>query len=117
MILGNESVGEEDLFDDIINDSDTNNSNNADQSIWLEDLSWRVMKVKLEEANTRRFLKAKPRFLPYAECRAWVKAWGRWDSERDWYVSHTSYIKIACEPCTDDNVAFFRHICLTTKRS
>jgi hypothetical protein len=84
MVLGNnESVGEEDdLFDDLVE----NKNKKADQATWLEDLSWRVNKMKLEEANTRRFLKAPPRFLPYAECRAWVRAWNRWDSERDWYV-------------------------------
>ena len=52
----------------------------------IDDLSWRVEKLRLEEANTRRFLKAKPRFLPYEECRKWVQAWGRWTSEEDWYV-------------------------------
>ena len=31
----------------------------------LEDLSWRVEKLRLEEANKRRFLSARPRFLPY----------------------------------------------------
>ena len=53
----------------------------------LEDLSWRVEKLRLEEANKRRFLKAKPIFLPYDECRKWVQAWGRrWTCEDDWYV-------------------------------
>ena len=50
----------------------------------IPDLSWRVAKLRLEEANTRRFLKSKPRFLPYEECRKWVQAWNRWDSEEDW---------------------------------
>ena len=51
----------------------------------MEDLDWRVMKLKLEEENTRRFLKAGPRFLPYEESRKWVQAWGqRWKSEQDW---------------------------------
>mmetsp|Transcript_23721 Transcript_23721/g.27424 ORF Transcript_23721/g.27424 Transcript_23721/m.27424 type:complete len:129 (-) Transcript_23721:55-441(-) len=47
-------------------------------------LSWRVEKLRLEEANTRRFLKAGPRFLPYEECRRWVQAWNRWDNEEEW---------------------------------
>jgi hypothetical protein len=52
----------------------------------LEDLDWRVMKLKLEEENTRRFLKAGPRFLPYDEARQWVQAWGqRWTSESEWH--------------------------------
>jgi hypothetical protein len=51
----------------------------------IEDLNWRVEKLRLEEANTRRFLKAGPRFLPYNECRKWVQAWGqRWSSSKEW---------------------------------
>lgn len=50
----------------------------------IEDLSYRVNKLRLEEANTRRFLKAKPRFLPYDECCKWVQAFGRWRSKKDW---------------------------------
>jgi len=50
----------------------------------LSDLNWRVEKMRLEEANTRRFLKSGPRFLPYEECRKWVKAWNRWDTEEEW---------------------------------
>jgi hypothetical protein len=50
----------------------------------LDDLHWRVAKLKLEEANTRRFLRAKPRYLPYDECRKWVMAWSRWKSEKEW---------------------------------
>jgi len=62
-----------------------NLSENDDSSaVTLDDLSWRVEKLRLEEANTRRFLKSGPRFLPYEECRKWVQAWNRWDSEKDW---------------------------------
>jgi hypothetical protein len=51
----------------------------------MQDLNWRVEKLRLEEANTRRFLKAGPRFLPYEECRKWVQAWGnRWQSAAEW---------------------------------
>ena len=52
--------------------------------VMLEDLNWRVNKMRLEEANTKRFLKSKPRFLPYEECSKWVQAFGRWRSEEDW---------------------------------
>ncbi len=55
-----------------------------DEPSTLADLSWRVEKLKLEEANTRRFLKSRPRFLPYEECRKWVIAFNRWDTEEDW---------------------------------
>jgi len=50
------------------------------------DLVWRVEKLRLEEANTRRFLKSGPRFLPYTECRNWVKAWNRWATEEEWLI-------------------------------
>jgi hypothetical protein len=50
----------------------------------VEDLLWRVERLRLEEQNTKRFLKAGPRFLPYDECRKWVQAWNRWDCEEDW---------------------------------
>jgi hypothetical protein len=57
----------------------------GDANVVLDDLSWRVEKLRLEERNTQRFLRAGPRFLPYDECRKWVQAWGsRWDSEDDW---------------------------------
>lgn len=51
----------------------------------LGDLNWRVQKLRLEEQHTKRFLKAKPRFLPFDECKKWVQAWGkRWESQKDW---------------------------------
>ena len=53
-------------------------------SVLLEDLNWRVEKLRLEEQNTQRFLKSRPRFLPYYECRRWVQAFGRWKTEEDW---------------------------------
>lgn len=56
-----------------------------DSGVTIEDLNWRVQKLRLEEENKRRFLKAKPRFLPYDDCMRWVQAWGqRWTSEEDW---------------------------------
>ena len=53
-------------------------------SIMLDDLNWRVEKLRLEEQNTQRFLKSMPRFLPYEECRKWVQAFGRWKTKQDW---------------------------------
>eukprot|EP00521_Asterionellopsis_glacialis_P012874 CAMPEP_0195308734 /NCGR_PEP_ID=MMETSP0707-20130614/38380_1 /TAXON_ID=33640 /ORGANISM="Asterionellopsis glacialis, Strain CCMP134" /LENGTH=174 /DNA_ID=CAMNT_0040373017 /DNA_START=309 /DNA_END=833 /DNA_ORIENTATION=+ len=50
----------------------------------LNDLSWRVEKLRLEEQNTKRFLKAPARYLPYDECRKWVIALNRWDTEEEW---------------------------------
>jgi hypothetical protein len=58
-------------------DNNDDEEDGEDAGIVFEDLSWRVAKLRLEEANTRRFLKAKPRYLPYDECRKWVQAWSR----------------------------------------
>jgi hypothetical protein len=71
---GGSSGGDEDIFGE---DLDTG-------GVVLEDLSWRVEKLRLEEQNTQRFLKSTPRFLPYDECRRWAQALNRWDSEDDW---------------------------------
>lgn len=57
----------------------------GDSGVVMEDLAWRIEKLRLEEANTRRFLKAKPVFLPYKECRKWVQAFGRrWKTAEEW---------------------------------
>ena len=73
----------------------TNNSGQSDE-LWggdadleapgqvADNLSWKVTKIRLEQENTKRFLKAGPRFLPYDECRNWVVAWNRWDTEEEW---------------------------------
>lgn len=50
----------------------------------MKDLGWRLNKARLESENTQRFMKARPRFLPYHECRKWVIAIGQWDCEEDW---------------------------------
>lgn len=50
----------------------------------IDDLKWRVEKLRLEEQNTKRFLKARPVFLPYDKCCKWVQASGRWKTEEDW---------------------------------
>lgn len=56
-----------------------------DTPIVLEDLDWRIAKIRLEEQNIQRMLKSRPRKLPYEECRRWVQAWGgRWLTEEDW---------------------------------
>lgn len=46
----------------------------GNQAKQLDELSWRAAKVKLEEANTRSFLKRRPRKLKYEEARKWVQA-------------------------------------------
>lgn len=46
----------------------------GDQAEQLGELSWRAAKVKLEDANTRSFLKRKPLKLKYEDARKWVQA-------------------------------------------
>ncbi len=52
---------------------------------FMEDLDWRIQRLRLEEANKKRFLKSGPRFLPYKDVKKWVQAWGeRWTTEEEW---------------------------------
>lgn len=39
----------------------------------LSELEYRTAKIKLEEQNTKRFLKTRPRKLPYLDAREWVQ--------------------------------------------
>ena len=55
----------DDNFDDDENVEEADISNN-------DDISWRVVKLQLEEANTRRFLKAKPIKLDYTTSSTWI---------------------------------------------
>lgn len=79
----------------VVNDDEFANRNSFDDfgeedlpnaGVLIDDLIWRVEKLRLEESNTRRFLKAKPVYLPYEECSKWVQAFSRWTTEEDWYV-------------------------------
>lgn len=90
----------QDEYKDGDDEDDTNknigNDSGEDKELWggdadleapseaIDDLSWKLAKIRLEEENTKRFLKAGPRFLPYEECRKWVTAWNRWETEEDW---------------------------------
>ena len=52
-----------------------NGNDNSDEknAVPMEDLSWRVAKLRLEESNTRRFLKSKPIKLPYDQSSKWIR--------------------------------------------
>ncbi|KAG7368446.1 hypothetical protein IV203_031189 [Nitzschia inconspicua] len=82
------NITEDDRDDDVCKEQDLElvaDFRGRPAGVVMEDLNWRVHKLRLEEANTRRFLKAGPRFLPYEECRKWVQAWGnRWQSASEW---------------------------------
>ena len=76
---------------------------------FLSDLTWRVEKLRLEEQNKKRFLKAGPRFLRYDDCRKWVQAWGnRWQSQEEWndwiYMGEkrNAYIPVRSMVCVGD---------------
>lgn len=70
--------------------SDISNSEDDDTNCTipndiLEDLAWRVQRLRLEEAHVQQFLKSGPKFLPYQQCRLWVQAWGnRWTTKEEW---------------------------------
>eukprot|EP00978_Attheya_sp_CCMP212_P020343 scaffold58077_cov47-Attheya_sp.AAC.1 len=70
--------------DDFCEDDELGEGDLDTPSVMLDDLNWRVEKLRLEEQNIQRFLKSGPRHLPYEECRKWVQAWNRWDTEDDW---------------------------------
>ena len=86
-------IGDNHDSDDVTSSSNSYSDSQADfceedlqvSGVVLEDLAWRIEKLRLEEANKRRFLKAKPVFLPYKECRKWVQAFGRrWKTAEEW---------------------------------
>ena len=52
---------------------DLDEISNGDENPGLDDLSWRVNRQRLEEANTKRFLKAKPVKLPYKMSQRWIQ--------------------------------------------
>ena len=102
------NIGEDESSDTSSNSKERKSDNNDDDNttndmlftdvrgrsagVVIKDLNWRVEKLRLEEANKRRFLKSGPRFLPFNECRKWVQAWGeRWESEEEWYVFYCDH--------------------------
>lgn len=105
------SPSEGDVDDPIGEDLDTG-------GVLIEDLSWRVEKLRLEEQNKKRFLTSGPRFLPYDECRKWVQAWGnRWSSEEDWKnwirmgEKRNSYIPVSPSHLVSRDLASFFNRC------
>jgi hypothetical protein len=119
--------------EETIEDSKNNNNNHLDEEddeddeplstlvadfrgrpagVVIEDLNWRVERLKLEEANTRRFLKSGPRFLPYEECRKWVQAWGnRWSSAQEWCVLSLYIALLQCRRITANCNSVFGDVC------
>jgi hypothetical protein len=83
-MINSESNENDDVEDDVDDWNMVGDGPNLD--VFLHDLTWRVEKLRLEEQNKRRFLRAGARFLPYDECRKWVQAWGKsyWQTQADW---------------------------------
>ncbi|KAL7544637.1 hypothetical protein ACHAWF_008016, partial [Thalassiosira exigua] len=54
-------------------DSSDASSEDDDGAFDSSGLSWRLAKVRLEEANTRRFLRRKPLKLSYDDSRRWIQ--------------------------------------------
>lgn len=102
-------VGSRYFMTDYVEESNNNSNENDDSAdfgdagVLIEDLSWRVEKMRLEEQNKQRFLKAKPRFLPYADAAKWVQAWGqRWKTQQDWYDRYIHCTVFADRTCCID---------------
>ena len=74
----------------VLDGSGADGNDNTDSYV-LIDLTWRVVKFKSEEEKTNRFLRSKPRYLPYSACRKLVSAWTRWLSETECYVTSLPY--------------------------
>jgi exonuclease I len=55
------------------NQNKTTRRTDESQHTTLPELSWRITKVRLEEANTRRILRRKPLKLPYAQSSKWIQ--------------------------------------------
>lgn len=58
---------------DASDNNDKDGKNNKEENVVIKDLSWRVAKLQLEEANTRRFLKRKPIKLSYTQSQQWIQ--------------------------------------------
>ncbi|KAL7482036.1 hypothetical protein ACHAW6_007724 [Cyclotella cf. meneghiniana] len=55
-------------------EEDTIPNENSREYVYIPELSWRVAKLRLEEANTKQILSRKPLKLPYKTSRRWIQA-------------------------------------------
>ena len=51
----------------------------------METLQIRITRLRLEEENTRKMLKSRPRKFPYEECKKWAQAQNMFHSEEEWF--------------------------------
>ncbi|KAL7447045.1 hypothetical protein ACHAXM_011577 [Skeletonema potamos] len=52
---------------------DSKSSSDTKENVVIDELSWRVAKARLEEANKKRFLKSKPVKLSYEQSQKWIQ--------------------------------------------
>jgi hypothetical protein len=55
------------------NNSNKNSENNNNNMVVIDELSWRVAKVRLEEANTKRLLNRQPLKISYLQSRQFIQ--------------------------------------------
>ena len=51
----------------------------------MESLQIQIERLRLEEQNTRRFLKAKPAKLSYEQCKKWAQHQNMFDTKEEWF--------------------------------
>ncbi|KAL7532308.1 hypothetical protein ACHAXR_004553 [Thalassiosira sp. AJA248-18] len=73
---GSNSEGNDDTStNDDASPSSSSPKNNNEKNVLIDEdeLSWRVAKVRLEDANTQRFLRRKPIKLSYSQSQKWIQ--------------------------------------------
>jgi hypothetical protein len=54
-------------------ENEDSKSSDTEENVVIDELSWRVAKARLEEANKKRFLKSKPIKLSYEQSQKWIQ--------------------------------------------
>eukprot|EP01082_Thalassiosira_pseudonana_P005896 g5614.t1 g5614 contig2:913544-914167(+) len=54
-------------------DVPTSNNSNQTDTVHIDELNWRLAKLRLEESYTKRILSRKPIKLPYEQSRKWIQ--------------------------------------------
>jgi hypothetical protein len=63
--------------DELFEQKEESNNSQTYKMVVIDELSWRVAKVRLEEANTKRFLNRKPLKMSYYQSRQFIQRnWG-----------------------------------------
>lgn len=63
---------------------DNNSNNNNNNMVVIDELSWRIAKLRLEEANTKQLLNRKPLKMSYLQSRQFIQRnWGPIRSQKE----------------------------------